>query len=609
MKSGSVFSTWWNGGLRTTPYYHNMIGLLTEIIGSPNPSTVPLVPQRLIPNGGTPNPVTPQTWLFKNSIDYSVSLNYAVLNYAARHKDELLLNIYKMGKNSIEAGSKDHWTLSPKKVEMLNALIKADKKESRTDTLPVAYFNKIYQNQDLKDPRGYIIPSSQTTTAVDFVNILIQSGIKVEKASSTFTVAGKTYPAGSYVVKTNQAFRPHLLDMFEPQDHPNDFLYPGGPPVRPYDAAGWTPAFTMGISFDRIMDDFEGPFQAIPYGEVQKATGKINTPVANAVGYTFSTRDNASFVAINDLLKAKAQISKNKDHFFVAADKRLQPILEQISTAQGAVFTAVSVKPQGMQPIQPMRIALWDRYGGSMPSGWLRWIFEQYHFPAQVIYAKEIDAGKLNDKYDVIVFVEGAIPSLRTEEANPYADREPKAEDIPAMYQHTLGRITQQKSIPAIQKFIENGGRVVAIGSSANLAYHLNLPVKNALVEMVNGQTRTLPGEKYYVPGSILQVALDDQHQANWGMSPNADVYFSNSPVFKLSAQAVAQKQISPLAWFATDKPLRSGWAYGQSYLQDGVAAFEAKIGKGSLFVYGPEITFRAQTHGTYKMLFNQLYQ
>ncbi|MEY3918519.1 MAG: hypothetical protein RLZZ132_855, partial [Bacteroidota bacterium] len=102
MKSGSVYSTWWNGGLRTTAYYHNIIGLLTEIIGDPTPSTIPLVPNRLIPNSATPFPITPRKWLFKNSIDYSLSLNYAVLNYATRYREEVLMNIYKMGKKSID---------------------------------------------------------------------------------------------------------------------------------------------------------------------------------------------------------------------------------------------------------------------------------------------------------------------------------------------------------------------------------------------------------------------------------------------------------------------------------------------------------------------------
>src|SRR3546814_5483849 len=66
--SGSVFSTWWNGGLRTTPYYHNSIGILTEIVGDPTPMEIPLVPERLIPNNATPSPVTPRPWQDRKSV-------------------------------------------------------------------------------------------------------------------------------------------------------------------------------------------------------------------------------------------------------------------------------------------------------------------------------------------------------------------------------------------------------------------------------------------------------------------------------------------------------------------------------------------------------------
>jgi len=614
MKAGSVYSTWWNGGLRTAAYYHNIIGLLTEIIGNPTPSKIPLVPNRLIPNSATPYPIEPQSWYFKNSIDYSVSLNYAVLNYASRYKDELLYNIYTMGKHSIEAGSKDSWTKSPKKVELLADIFKADKKESKSDTLPVEYFNKVYKNKDLRDPRGYIVTANQTTTVTAFINILINSGIQVQKATSNFSVAGKEYPAGSYIVKTNQAFRPHVLDMFEPQDHPNDFQYPGGPPVRPYDAAGWTPAFTMGIQFDRILDDFKGPFENIAYGDVQLPKGEIRN-VNNNIGYTFSTKDNAAYIAVNDLLKQGATVFKNKDEYFVSNSEQfkdgsnLKSLITNLSNENGIVFNAVNIKPSNAQQIlKPLRIALWDKYGGSIPSGWVRWIFEKYHFPFSIIYSKQIDADNLNDKYDVIVFVDGAIPALKSEPSS-WEEKEPKEEDIPTEFKDRLGKITPQKSIPALQKFLNNGGRVITIGSSANIAYHLNLPVKNALVEMVAGKEKALPGEKFYIPGSVMQVDVDNNYAPNWGMSNKADVYFSASPVFKLAPEAIAQKEVTPLAWYASATTLRSGWAFGQAYLQDGVAAFEANVGKGKLYVYGPEITFRGQTHGTYKMLFNQLYK
>jgi len=615
MKSGSVYSTWWNGGLRTAAYYHNIIGLLTEIIGNPTPSKIPLVPQRLIPNSATPYPITPQKWYFKNSIDYSVSLNYAVLNYASRYKDELLYNIYTMGKHSIEAGSKDNWTLSPKKVEILNETFKGDKKEVKGDTLPVEYFSKVYNNKDLRDPRGYIVSANQSTNAISFINILIHSGIKVQKATAEFKVAGKTYPTGSYVVKTNQAFRPHVLDMFEPQDHPNDFQYPGGPPVRPYDAAGWTPAFTMGISFDRILDDFNGPFENIAYGELQTPKGKVINAETNTYGYNFPNNDNASYIVVNDLLKQGAIISKTKDEYYVSFSDKFKDftsfknLINKLSDENGIVFKAVTNKPSNAQQVvKPLRIGLWDKYGGSMPSGWVRWIFEKHHFPFNLVYAKEIDAANLNDKYDVIVFVDGAIPALKAE-PSPWDDKEPKEEEIPTEFKNQLGKITAQKSIPALQKFLNNGGRIVTIGSSANLAYYLNLPVKNALVEMVAGKEKALPGEKFYIPGSVMQVDINNNYLPNWGMNNKADVYFSASPVFKLSPIAIAQKELTPLAWFSSASTLRSGWAFGQSYLQDGVAAFEAKVGNGLLYVYGPEITFRGQTHGTYKMLFNQLYQ
>ena len=69
----------------------------------------------------------------------------------------------------------------------------------------------------------------------------------MHKATAAFSANGKQFPAGSWVIKTDQAFRSHVLDMFEPQDHPNDFRYPGGPPIPPYDNAGWTLAFQMGI--------------------------------------------------------------------------------------------------------------------------------------------------------------------------------------------------------------------------------------------------------------------------------------------------------------------------------------------------------------------------
>ncbi|MBB5284589.1 hypothetical protein HNQ92_002732 [Rhabdobacter roseus] len=619
--TGSTFSTWYNGGLRTTTHFHNMIGLLTEIIGSPTPEEIPLVPQRLIPNNNTPNPATPQKWYFQQSIDYSLSLNWAVLNYAARHRDELLYNIYHMGKSSIERGSKDYWTPYPSRIDAITESIKkASPAGGRASAAPaLSHYEAVLREPSLRDARGYILPASQADfpTAVKFVNALIKTGILVHKATSDFSVDNKTYPAGSYIVKTNQAFRPHVLDMFEPQDYPNDFLYPDGPPVRPYDAAGWTLAYQMGVQFDRVLTDFTGPFERVPYGELQ--VPKAASPAKATAGYELSARTNDSFLAVNDLLAAGLEVYRitaagsGQGTFFVPASAKAKTIVDKVAQERGLTVTAAPKRPAAtdLTKLSPRRIALWDTYGGSMPSGWVRWIMEQYHFPFDVIFAKDIDAGELRKKYDAIVFVTRAIPAASgpSESGGYYGRRPPQLEEIPAEYHATLGSITAEKSIPELRKFLEAGGTILTIGSSANLAYHLNLPVRNALVEMTrSGVDRPLPGEKYYIPGSILRVAVDSSQRATWGMNGQTDVYFDASPVFTLAPDALARGTLKPLMWFPNDKPLRSGWAWGQAYLQGGVTAFEATVGSGKLLVYGPEITFRAQAHGTFKLLFNQLY-
>ncbi|WP_231458571.1 M14 metallopeptidase family protein [Pedobacter sp. Leaf132] len=609
-RGGSVFSTWYNGGLRTTTYFHNMIGLLTEIVGSPTPSEIPLVPSRLLPNGDSPNPITPRKWFFKNSIDYSVSLNYAVLGYAQRYRDELLFNIYKMGRNSIDRGKKDYWAFSPKKIDAINAAAKSQTAtvgEFGRRTISIKAFDTVMTAPANRDPRGYILSADQPdfNSAIKFLNALIRTGILVQKATTSFTVEGKKYPAGSYIVKTDQAFRPHVLDMFEPQDHPNDFKYEGAAPTAPYDAAGWTLAYMMDVKFDRFLNDFTGPFERIPFGQLLKPENKI----PSGSGYVLSAAQNDSYVAVNDLLKAKADVYRSTENgdFYVSASGNTKSILEKAN-----VKIKSASAPANKVKINPGRIAIWDTYGGSMASGWVRWMMEQYHYNATIIYPQDIDAGNLKSKYDVILFVGGAIPPLPSAASTGRGGGgfgAQTAQNIPDEYKKQTGRITPDKSVPQIKKFLEEGGNVITIGSSTNLAYHLNLPVRNAMVEIVNGTEKRLPDEKYYVPGSVLNVEVDNAQSANWGMEKEADIYFDNSPVFKLTGDAIVNGKIKPLMWFNTATPLRSGWAWGQAYLQDGVTAFEAKIGKGKLLAFGPEIAFRAQTHGTFKLIFNQLYK
>jgi hypothetical protein len=625
-RSGSNYSTWWNGGLRTMVYFHNQVGLLTESIGNPTPEEIGFVPDRMLPKGDYPSPIAPQTWHFRQSIDYSITANYAVLDFAQRYRETLLYNIYVMGRNAIKRGNTDTWTMYPRRVAEVKAEIEKDQKidgsdprvtrGGRVSTVPAKYFESL-RRPEWRDARGYILPADQGDflTATKFVNILIKAGVTVERATAPFSAGGKQYPAGSYVVRAAQAFRPHVLDMFEPQDHPNDFQYPGGPPVPPYDNAGWTVAFQMGLKFDRVVDAFEATTQRLT--DVIKPPAGSVTEVANVVAYVVSHQMNDAATAVNRLLKAGEEVYWVRDRtwqspngtgvIFVAAKPSTLPILKTAASELGLSFAGVSTRPpSAMLRLQPVRIGLWDQYGGSMPSGHVRWLLEQFEFPFEVVYPATLDAGNLKAKFDVLLFPDGAIPE--SESGGGGFGGQPQAEDVPAEYRPHLGRVTLKTTIPQLRKFAEDGGTIVAFGGSAALGHHLGLPVSDHLVEVQqDGSERPMPGTKFYIPGSILRVAVDNTNPVAYGLERQVDVFYDNSPVLEIKPDA-ALRGVKTVAWFDTKSSLRSGWAWGQHYLEGGGAALEAALGKGKVLLFGPEITFRAQPHGTFKFLFNSIF-
>ena len=634
MRSGSSYSTWWNGGLRTTVYFHNMIGLLTETIGNPTPMEIPLVLRNQLPRADLPFPIAPQKWHFRQSIEYSITANRAVLDVASKHREDFLFNIYRMGRNAIERGSRDYWTITPHEVADAQAAYAKDRppqtgRGQTADapdsggfgaerTQPVKYF-EMMRTPEKRDPRGFILPSDQPDflTATKFINALIKNGVTIHRATQSFQANGKTYPAGSYVVKTAQPFRAHVMDMFEPQDHPHDFAYPGGPPIPPYDSAGWTLAFQMGVKFDRILDGFDGPFEKIS-GLVKPPAGRVTT-TSNAAGYLLSHQVNDAFIATNRLLAGGDDVYWLRQTFnangksypagtiFIAAKPTTLPKLQKMAEELGLNFEAVTSRPAGEAfRLRPLRIGLWDRYGGSMPSGWTRWLLEQYEFPFTVVYPQTLDAGDLISKFDVLIFVTGAIP-LRDARGEGFG-RMPNPEEIPDEYRAWLGSISVAKTVPQLQKFMEAGGAILTVGTSTNLGYLAGLPMANALTERLpDGTERPLAREKFYVPGSILQASVDTSSPLAYGMPDKVDMFFDNSPAFRLKPEA-SIRGVRPVAWFDSDKSLRSGWAWGQKYLQDSVAVIDASVGKGRLLMFGPEITFRAQPHGTFKFLFNGIF-
>jgi hypothetical protein len=642
MRTQANYDGWWNGGMRNTATYHNTIALLTEIIGNPTPMEIPLIPEKQLYISDLPLPIAPQPWHFRQTIDYLMETNRGILDYASRNRETLLYNIYRMGMNSIERGSKDYWTITPKRIDALRAAAgeapaaggrggrQAQAAAGGGDSpgggfgargVSAALYEKVLHDPKMRDPRGYIMPADQPDfpTATRFVNTLLKSGITVLQASATFTVGGKTYPAGSYVVKLDQAFRPFVRDMFEPQDHPRDDLFPGGPPIPPYDIAGWTLAMQMGVQYDRVLDGFEGPFTTLK--GLQKPLPRSVTGPSNPAGYLISHRSNYSFTLVNRLLKANAEVywlkgaaqaegaDQGTGAIWVPASPATVPVLKQGASDLGIAVHALAQSPSGEAfRIPRVRIGLYDQYGGLMPSGWTRWLLEQYEFPFEVVYPQTLDAGNLKSRFDVLVFPDGAMRGAMGSRGGGRGAAAMDPQTVPEEYRGWIGRITEDKTIPQIKQFVESGGAVVTVGSSTSMAGLLGVALANPLTEKaVDGQERALPRDKFYIPGSLMRARVDNTNPLAYGMPETVDVFFNNNPVFRLPADAKAKGE-TQVAWFSGKETLDSGWALGQQLLDGAAAVVEARSGEGKVFVLGPEVTFRGEPDGTFKLLFNGLF-
>ena len=294
------FSTWFNGSIRTAAYFHNMIGILTETW---HPSATPYTydakrfPAELDNGVSTREPSTtyPNPWLggtvrLADAIDYMLTGSLAVLQVAAKYREQFLLGIHQIGARQIATGASEA-------------------------------------------PLAYVIPPDQhdLPAAALFVETLMRGAVEVHRADGPFTADGTSYPAGTWVVRMDQPFRPFAKDLLEPQRYPDRRTSPGGPPQPPYDTAGWTLAYQMGVDavavktplaaklslltdYPRIEGRVTLPPQPLPHPAARptmaSAIAEAGTQSVGAGPYVIAADANAAFRAVNRLLAAGLSIAR-----------------------------------------------------------------------------------------------------------------------------------------------------------------------------------------------------------------------------------------------------------------------------------------------------------
>jgi hypothetical protein len=314
--------------------------------------------------------------------------------------------------------------------------------------------------------------------------------------------------------------------------------------------------------------------------------------------YCVSHATNDAFIAVNRLLRASRDVYwfEHGGDVCVDANDTSREVLQAATAEFGIPARALARMPGGpVRKLKQPRIGLYDQYGGLAPSGWTRWLLEQFEFPHEIVYPQTLNAGNLHEHFDVLVFTDEAYTGRN--------NAQPRVETIPAEYRAGIGRITPDQTLPQLKTFAEAGGTILTLGSSTALAGLMGIPVTDHLTApKPDGTQRALQREEFYTPGSLLRVSIDTRQPLAHGMPQEAIVFFDASPVFRSTAQSV-----KPIATYGAQS-LVSGWSLGQEHLTGGVAIADAQLGEGHVILYGPEVAFRAQSHGTFKLLFNGIF-
>ncbi|HSM60027.1 MAG TPA: M14 metallopeptidase family protein [Longimicrobiales bacterium] len=569
-----IYDMWWNGGMRLTPYYHNQIGILTETAHrTPTPRTYDLddFPETLnvrkgeIPRTDSTSIFYPYPWArteshIRDAVDYMLEATWATLNLAANYREELLFNIWRMGRDAIEKGSAEA-------------------------------------------PYAYVIPAEQrdATEARNLVNTLRYSGVEVHRATAPFQAGGTRYAAGDFVLYAAQAFRPHLANLMEPQRYPNRTRYPGGPPEPPYDLSGWTLPMQMGVRVDRVHAAFEA--SVAPVEDLAPvAAGAVGGGAQ--WGYALSPTDNGAVIAVNRLLADGETVGRSAvdGAFLIERGSGTEERVEALASELGLDFRGLAARPSGdVQPVSLPRVALYKPWHSRMDDqGWTLWMLEQQGFPVDTLHDADIRDGDLSG-YDAIVFAD--IDADFILRGNPPGT-------MPDAYVGGLG----STGGAALKRFVEAGGTVLGFDkSTAFLIDQLGVPVRN----VVEG----LPDTDFFIPGSVLRMDVDTTHALARGMPGEAAAFFSRSRAFETIRLARADEGgteeiprapeplVDVVTRYADHDILMSGWALGEERLAGRAAMVRARIGAGDVVLFGFRPQHRGQSRGTYKLIFNALYE
>ncbi|MEM7582425.1 MAG: M14 metallopeptidase family protein [Acidobacteriota bacterium] len=582
---GTGFDNWYPGFIDHANNFHNVAAFLTETglyrYATPHFYTIEDFPEEsrdLRPQSLYASPWEGGWWRLRDAVDYMLTASISVLDVGAKYKTDLLYNRYQAGRDVIAS-----YRANP----------------------PYAYF--IPQQQ--RDP----------VAAVELLRRLAFNGIEVSQLTQQTNFEGQSYPQGTWVIPMDQPFAHFARQLFAVQTYPDLRQYPEGPPDQPYDVAGWTLQYQMGVrvvaATSPLTEALRGLLEPVRgtaepwHSEVADAArfdsprgvGYNSHPVAAAItppagratgsgsALLLDPAQNNSYRALNQAWAAGAKVTfvTGKSGAKGESGESGQYAISGLNAAKSnAMVRDLALQARragatGTELTRP-RIGLYQPWDPSIDEGWTRWLLERYDFEITSLSNAEIVASNLQSRFDVIVIADISADDL--------LEGFPKGR-VPPRYVGGLAGA----GVRALDAFVRAGGTLVTLNQSTLFAIEqLHLPVENVVAG--------LQPTDFFMGGSILEMIVDPSHPVMAGMPERSKVFVFRSPVFT-TTEGFEGAVIAKYA--PSGSPLLSGYLLGEKHLQGYASALDVHHGKGHVILLGMRPQWRGQPFGTFRILFN----
>jgi len=568
--SDMIYDSYWPGGTRNTAWWKNVTGLLMETASARIASPIYVEPQELrggrkgLPEyGRRSNYISPWTggwWRLRDIMDYEMTATMAYLEGLSIHREEFLFNFYKMSREAIDRG---------------------------------------YAG----DPYSYVVPKEQhdEMAARRLIDLLIEHGIEVYSTDRDIQVEGMHFEKDSYVIPAAQPYSAFLLTMLRKQRYPKVKASVDSDIYPPYDITSWSLPLSLGVDVKEIKHAWQGKLTKIDRARRPESPDIKRNTKAFIIPHSADT----VFKGMNKLLQQDIEFywlqspkdSAEEGDIYVPAGQRSVQQWRTLFSKLNVPVTALKnpVKGSALQVSAP-RIGLYKPWRASKDEGWTRWLLEQNDFTYRTLHNKDFVDPNLGDKVDVILFPD--VEQSIIEKGEPFSESQRSVSLLPPEYTGGIGEEGGKKLVA----WVLGGGHLVALDSSADYLIKLfRLPVTNVL--------KKVKRSRFSCPGSMLRLHINKDHPINYGMQSEEAGYFGWSPAFQTAVPDGRFKR-RVLASYPKEPEdvLLSGYLKGADLLTNRVAAVDLEAGKGRITLIGFHAQQRAQTHRTFKMLFNSLY-